>query len=433
VLLLVSRWLTRLHHPVALPWWLLAVSLLGYALGKTLQVTFNQFVFSGALPFPWWSDGLALVTFLGFFLAPVLWPGVHTHHRAELARAKLLFDTLLVMGAVTAVAWYFFLAPLFQRSSASWPAKAVDLAYVVVDLGGCFALVVVLLRPKADVRYEVVLRLLLFTAVCLILADAWTLGLRLYAPSGSAAFPTLLYGLAALLLPLAALVQYRLLQHPWLVAGRAMPKERSVHQRDLRACLRLLLPFVAALVAGLAIEAHMLLAPMPVTRQVVPHLVILLLVLVALARQTIGFLDYVHVQREREEARAAAQGWREWTWPHERGSSALCVKQAIPPTLWFRRCPPGLPVPTSALVIAIRRSSPRGYRALEPGDARHVLTEEQVDPRSDRHRPRRVDWSSGPLASRRHCPWSPWRGRVCRSAHAAWSTRWRSRSGFMRP
>jgi signal transduction histidine kinase len=313
VLLMVSTWLTRTHQPVALPWWLLTVSMLGYALGKTLQVVFSQFVFSGTLPFPWWSDGIALLTFPGFFLAPVLWPGVLRHQRAGLARAKLLLDTLLVMGAVTAVSWYFFLAPLFERSSASWQAKAVELAYPVADLGGCFALAVVLLRPYRDVRHGVVLRLLLLTAGCLILADTWMLWLRLYAPSGSDALPNLLFVLASLLLPLAGLMQYRLLQRPGMVERRRTPRERSLKQQDLRACIRLLLPFVVALLAGVALEAHMMLAPNSAAGELVPHLVILLLVLLALARQTVGFLDYVHVQREREVERANVQVCRDTT------------------------------------------------------------------------------------------------------------------------
>src|SRR5260370_35276187 len=108
--------------------------MLGYALGKTLEVVFNQFVFSGALPFPWWSDGIALLTFPGFFLAPVLWPGVLMHKRAGLAYAKVLVDTLLVAGAVTALPWDFFLAPLFASSSPSPHAQPVELAYPRSDL-----------------------------------------------------------------------------------------------------------------------------------------------------------------------------------------------------------------------------------------------------------------------------------------------------------
>jgi signal transduction histidine kinase len=313
VLLLISRWLTRTHQPVALPWWLLTVSMLGYALGKTLQVVFNQFVFAGALPFPWWSDGIALLAFPGFFLAPVLWPGVLGYGRAGLARAKVLFDTLLVMAAVTALSWYFFLAPLFQSSSASWQAKAVELAYPVADLGGCFALAVVLMRPHRDVRHRVVLRLLLLTAGCLIVADSWSLWLRLYAPSRSDALPNLLYVVASLLLPVAGLVQYQLLHQLRAVGGRMTQRERSLKQQDLSACLRLLLPLVVAVLAGIALASRSLIAPIPASGKVVPYLVILLLVVLALARQTVEFLDYVHVQREREAERANAQLWRDTT------------------------------------------------------------------------------------------------------------------------
>lgn len=313
VLLLVSRSLTRAHRPEALPWWLLTASMLGYAVGKTLQVVFNQFVFSGALPFPWWSDAIALLAFAGFFLAPVLWPGVLGQQRAGLAYAKLLLDTLLVVGAVTSLSWYFFLSPIFQRSSASWQAKAVELAYPIMDLGGCFALAVVLLRPNRDVRHAVVLRLLLLTAGCLILADSWMLWLRLYAPSRSDALPNLLYVLASLLLPLAALVQYRLVRTPRDVTVRPTHREPSLIQQDLGTCFRLLLPFAIALLTSVALEAKMVLAPIPASGEVVARLLILLLLLLALARQGVGLLDFLHLQRERETERANAHTWRETT------------------------------------------------------------------------------------------------------------------------
>jgi signal transduction histidine kinase len=313
VLLLVTRRLTRTQQPEALPWWLLTASLVGYAVGKALQVVFNQFVFSGALPFPWWSDAIALLAFAGFFLAPVLWPGVLGQRRAGLAYAKLLLDTLLVVGAVTSLSWYFFLSPLFQRSAASWQAKAVELAYPVLDLGGCFALAVVLLRPNRDVRHAVVLRLLLLTAGCLILADSWMLWLTLYAPFRSDVVPNLLYVLASLLLPLAGLVQYRLLRTPREVHVRPSHREPSLIQQDLRTCFRLLLPFAVALLTSVALEAKIVLAPIPASGEAVPRLLILLLLLLALARQGVGLLDFLHVQRERETERANAHTWRETT------------------------------------------------------------------------------------------------------------------------
>jgi signal transduction histidine kinase len=288
--------------------------MLGYALGMALQLVFTQLVVHRPVPFPWWSDIIALLAFPGFFLAPALWPGVAGHRQTGLARTKLLLDVLLVMGAVTVLSWFFFLAPLFARSSASWQAKVVELAYPVADLAGCFALAVVLLRPNRDVRHRTILRLLLVTAGCLILADSWTLWIRLYAPSQPAALPILVFILAALLLPLAGLVQYRLAwRMPWAAEGRVAKKERSLNEQDLVECARLLLPFAAALLAGVAVEVRMLFAPIPAAGEVVPHLLILLLLLVALVRQAVGFLEYVRVRREREAERANAHSLLEST------------------------------------------------------------------------------------------------------------------------
>src|SRR5262249_32189517 len=177
---------------------------------------------------------------------------------AGLTHAKILLDTLLIVGAVTALSWYFFLAPLILRSAASWQAKVVELAYPVADLVGCFALVVVRLRPHRDVGQRVVLGLLLLPAGCLILADSGTLWLRMYAPSRSYALPNLLFTLASLLLPLAGLLQYRMLRRPMVVEGGLLQRQRSDMHHDLRTCLRLLLPFVVALLAGVALETKIL-------------------------------------------------------------------------------------------------------------------------------------------------------------------------------
>jgi signal transduction histidine kinase len=305
LLLLLSGWLTRTHRPEALSWWLLSISMLGYALGKTLQVVLAQVVFHRALPFPWWPDLLALVAFPGFFLAPILWPSVAEHQQAGLARAKAFLDTLLVMGAVTTLSWYFFLAPLFLRTSASWQTRVVELAYPVADLGGCFALLVVLLRPSRDLRHGVILRLLLLTAGCLILADSLSLWLRLYAPSQPEAVPNLVYVLATLLLPLAGLVQYRLALHkPWVVKVHVKQQELSLQQHDLRRCFWLVLPFGAVVLVAVVLEAQMWFAPIAASGRGVPHLLILLLLLLALTRQAVGFLDYIHIQREGEADRA---------------------------------------------------------------------------------------------------------------------------------
>lgn len=85
LLVLLSWWLTRTHQPGAGSWWLLSVSLLGYAVGKTLLVVFEQVIFARPAPFPWWSDLFYLLTLPCFFLALVLWPG-SSFHRQRVSR-----------------------------------------------------------------------------------------------------------------------------------------------------------------------------------------------------------------------------------------------------------------------------------------------------------------------------------------------------------
>jgi signal transduction histidine kinase len=311
-LVLLSWWLTRARRPEAPAWWLLTASMLGYAIGKTLLVTFEQFKFRQGVPFPWWSDFFYLITLPCFFLAPMLWPGVLAHHQHGLARMKLFLDTLLVMGAVTALFWYFFLAPLFMRSMATPLTKVVWLAYPIMDLGGCFALTVILTRQGWRLTQSAVLRLLLVSAACLIIADSWIVWLHLYTPSQSGTFPDLFFLIASLLVPLAGLVQFRLartssaLAEPPVTQGRLNPR----HQ-DLMNCFRFLLPFGLVLLAGAAIEARILTDPVRASGEVVPHLIILALLLLVLVRQGVAFLEYAHVQREREEARANEQAMRE--------------------------------------------------------------------------------------------------------------------------
>jgi signal transduction histidine kinase len=313
-LLLLSWWLTRIHRPEAPTWWLLSISMLGYAIGKTLLVVVDQFGSAQEIPFPWWSDVFYLITLPCFFLAPMLWPGVFAQHRHGLARAKVLLDTLLVMGAVTALSWYFFLAPLFMRSSATWLAKATGLAYPVADLGGCFALTVILLRLGFHAEDSAILRLLLVAAACLILADSWMIWLRLYAPSQAGALPDLLFLIASLLLPLAGLVQLRLAQRSSLdVAVHPVAQQGSPNpmRQDLIGAFRFLLPFIIVLLACIAIEARILVSPKLAPRELMSHLIILTLLLLVLARQGVAFLEHARTLREREAARANEQAMRE--------------------------------------------------------------------------------------------------------------------------
>ena len=306
LLLWLSLWLTRTRRPHARTWWLLSVAMLGYALGKTVLVVSAQVVFPTQVPFPWWSDLCYLLTFPCFFLAPVLWPGVHVDHRSGLARAKLVLDTCLVMGAATGLSWYFLLAPMFLGSTLPWPGTVVTLAYPIGDLGGIFALTVMFLRSDHRYRQRAMLQLLVVVALCLILADSWMAWLHVSARSPVDRLPDLVFLLASLLLPLAGLMQYRALQRePVNAAVQVEIHDEVRHQRhDLLESLRFLFPFAAVLLACVAIEARILIAPLPAVGVLVPHLVMLALLLLVLGRQGVAILELGRLRQEREAARA---------------------------------------------------------------------------------------------------------------------------------
>jgi signal transduction histidine kinase len=68
---------------------------------------------------------------------------------------------------------------------------------------------------------------------------------------------------------------------------------------------------VAVLLASIAIEARIMIAPIPASGVLTPYLVLLALLLLVLARQGVAFLENAHMQREREAARANEQAMRE--------------------------------------------------------------------------------------------------------------------------
>ncbi len=282
-------------------------------MGKTILVVFEQVIFMQSAPFPWWSDLFYLLTLPCFFLAPVLWPGNPFHRQGRCARVKVLLDTLLLLGAATALSWYFFLTPLFLRSTASWPAKAVSLAYPLLDLGGFLALLVVLLHPTHSFGQCTILRWLLTATAFLILADSWRVWQRLYASGHTDAVPDLLFLIASLLLLLAGLAQFRLAQRiP--AAGAARPVASGLprfRRGDLLRAFRFLLPFLAVLFVSSAIEAKLMIAPLLAVGVLLPHLVMLTLLLLVILRQGVIFLQQAEAQREQEATRANEQALRE--------------------------------------------------------------------------------------------------------------------------
>ena len=138
-------------------------------------------------------------------------------------------------------------------------AKAVSLGYPVADLFLLLALLQVLLRPLRHEEDHPVVGLIAASVACLIVADAGATFLTLHPAHEyrTGQFPDFFWLAADLLIPLAAVVQVRVVQRV-RVRGARRPRGpgspgRRADAEDVRAVLRLFLPLVAALLASSAI------------------------------------------------------------------------------------------------------------------------------------------------------------------------------------
>lgn len=314
VVVYVSMWLSRAHHPAARSWWMWSAALLSYAVARTLWTISNQIIFHDGVPFPTFPDLFFVLQYPFFFLAVVLLPRT----RFWGSRLILTVDSLLVIGAVAAFSWNFVLAPLYMASGISPLARTVILAYPTGDLFVLFGLTMTLLRPGRYQADRLVVAVLVPAVICLVIADTWV-GLLLLSPphryqSGSP--PDVFWLTFYLLVPLAALCQLRLTQRAPEASGTVAanaPTLRSPRWQDFTASVRFFFPILVALVATSAITVHatMLLVQVGWRREIVAFVVSGGLLLLILARQELTFLDMVQLRRDAEYARASAEAMRD--------------------------------------------------------------------------------------------------------------------------
>jgi signal transduction histidine kinase len=313
----VTVWLTRIHRPGARSAWMLSLALFSYTLARTLWTIADQLIFHQGVPFPTFPDLFFVLQypffflFLGLLLLPSLPPGG--------ARARVVLDGLLWVGAAAALCWYFILAPEYLARWMSPPAKAVSLFYPVGDLLLLYGLVRVLLRPSPSQAERLTLYVLGVAFLCLITADAWVALIILWHPHHvylTGQPPDLFWLAFYLLLPLEALVLWRLARHEPVPLRRDRPASartpQQLQRQDVLASLRFLAPFVAALLASAVILIHATLtAASAIGKNLfAPFAVSFGLLLLGLARQEVTFLENARLQREREAARLDALALR---------------------------------------------------------------------------------------------------------------------------
>jgi signal transduction histidine kinase len=298
---LVSRWLTRAGLPAAHSWWWVSAGLLFYALASTVWLVEDQFLFPNHVPIPSWHDLFFVLQYPCFLLALLLIPRV----RPSLQQAFVILNACLLLGAALALSWYFLLAPIYLSSQQTMASKLVNLIYPVGDLALFFGLTMTWLHLREYASEQRAIMALLFVAsACLFVADTWFALLLLHTSSYRAGSPPDLFWMAFyLLLPLAALVRFRLAQRT--LAGVSVwpmsQQPQNLRRQDLIAGLRITFPVAAALLAStvLFIRAEVVTTP---SHPLAPPLIALGLLGLALLRQGLTAVDNERLRREREEA-----------------------------------------------------------------------------------------------------------------------------------
>jgi signal transduction histidine kinase len=310
---LFSRWASRVHLLASRSWWLLSAGMGCYALAWTLQLI-GQVSFAGHVPFPWWSDLLFLLQFPCFFLALFFMPSTPARSSTTgLARLRLFFDSLLIMGAVTFLTWEFLLDQIRLQYGPWFPDKVAHLAYPIADLGLLFLLTWFFLLGRRPLAGRAALALLIVAFVCFMIGNAWYAVLLLTGDAQAGDPPHLFWLLGSLCFPLAALVRFRLTRdEPMPRAERPETQPGLSFQRqDMQEGLRFLLPFGAAVLASVLLLVRALVESRAGQDPLGALLLIALLQGLVLLRQGVVWLEQAEIRREREAVRAREQALRE--------------------------------------------------------------------------------------------------------------------------
>ena len=266
------------------------------------------------LPFPWWSDLFLLLQFPCFFLALLLVPDEEQRPRLEgLARLRLFFDSLLLMGAVTFLTWEFLLEEISLQSRLWFPDKVTHLAYPIADVGLLFLLTRFFLQPRRSPASRAALGLLIVAFACFILGNSWYAALLLsdrYQPGDP---PGLFWLRGSLGFPLAALVRFRLTRdEPVTPAEQPVTQAGlGLQRQDVQEGLRFLLPFGAAVLASVVLLVRGLLEAQAGRDPLGALLLSALLQGLVLLRQGVVWLEQAQMRHEREAARVREQALRE--------------------------------------------------------------------------------------------------------------------------
>jgi signal transduction histidine kinase len=294
VLVLVSLWLTRTEPVRSRAWWSVTAGVLFYALARTLWTVNNQVAISYHTS---WLGLLFALQYACIVLALVLVPRV----RHGIHHTMMWLDVCLLLAAGVALSWYFLLVPIYLTSHETLAAKLVNLSFPVGDLAIFFGLAIMWVHYREYVFDHAVMLLFILAIVCLLVGDTWFALILMNTSQYRPGSPPDVFLLAFyLLLPLAALAQFRVLQ---LRLARVYTKPVSqpydLQRQDFIATLRIISPVAAALLAAamLFLLRDLGASMLP---PLAPDLVALSLLGLALVRQGVTAMDIQRLHRKEE-------------------------------------------------------------------------------------------------------------------------------------
>ena len=282
-----------------------SAALLCSAAAWTVWTVDDQLLHYHDIPFPSLPDYLFALQYPCFFLAILLTP------RTPQAGPRLLMvlDGLLFLGAAAAFSWFFLLEPLVGQTRLAPLARGVALAYPLGDLLVLAGLALILLQPARYPAHRQAVAIVTAAVACLIVGDTLAVALALHPDHvfRRGALPDLFWMAAGMLVPLAALARRQVT--PFVAAPSAPPARWAYRREDVLASLRFFLPLAAALAASAAILARALLMLEVIgPRGLFVRLAVSGgLLLLAVSRLEVMFLENARLQREREEAHTRVQ------------------------------------------------------------------------------------------------------------------------------
>lgn len=291
--------LLRVHRFDVLAWCFAALGMLSYAVARTTWTIADIYIYPHGVPYPSLPD-LFFILQYAFFLTTLV---VSSELGPWRSRLRASVDAVMFMTAVSALLWYFVFDRIAGASGESQASKTVSMTYQIVDLAILYGLVIALTRPRRTVGERLFEYLMYVAFACLLVADTWAAVLltsppHVYRTGGP---PDVFWFTFYLLVPLACLVRLRV-----------MPTERprepvmsAEHPRwhDLLASIQFTLPTLAV-VASSAVIIVGSTAQHGLSTLTAPAVIGFGLLALAAIRPALLYLDQLHLQRERADARA---------------------------------------------------------------------------------------------------------------------------------